>query len=193
MLEMNEGAEIFVDAMSEHTAAAQKEIIVFDEAFTLHHRTVFRAARSVVQDSGLAEDVTQEVFLRLYNNLDSIKDQEMLRPWLIRVAINTARNTLRGNIRANTRDENYVKESADVQIYSVEDDFEEREATSEIRRALGKIREPLRSCLVLRQQGLSYREIAESLDISETSIGQYVARARKEFLRFYGKIGSDGK
>ena len=56
----------------------------------LHHRTVFRVARSVVQDSGLAEDVTQEIFLRLYNNLDSITDEEMLRPWLIRVAMNLA-------------------------------------------------------------------------------------------------------
>ena len=191
MLKMNEGAEIFVDAMSEHTAAAQKEKIVFDEAFTLHHRTVFRAARSVVQDAGLAEDVTQEVFLRLYNNIDSIADAEMLRPWLIRVAINVARNTIRGNIRANTREENYVKESAEVSIYSVESDFEQRESTSEINRALNKIKEPLRSCLILKQQGLSYREIAESLSLNETSIGQYVARARKEFVRFYGKIGRE--
>jgi RNA polymerase sigma-70 factor, ECF subfamily len=191
MLKMNEGAEIFVDAMSEHTAAAQKEKIVFDEAFTLHHRTVFRAARSVVQDAGLAEDVTQEVFLRLYNNIDSIADAEMLRPWLIRVAINVARNTIRGNIRANTRDENYVKEAAEVSIYSVESDFEQRESTSEINRALNKIKEPLRSCLILKQQGLSYREIAESLSLNETSIGQYVARARKEFVRFYGKIGRE--
>jgi RNA polymerase sigma-70 factor, ECF subfamily len=191
MLKMNESAEIFVDVMSEHTAAAQKEKIVFDEAFTLHHRTVFRAARSVVQDAGLAEDVTQEVFLRLYNHLDSIHDLEMLRPWLIRVAINVARNTIRGNIRANTREENYVKESAEVMVYSVESDFEERESTNEINRALNKIREPLRSCLILKQQGLSYREIAESLSLTETSIGQYVARARKEFLRFYGKLGSD--
>lgn len=134
MLKMNEGAEIFVDVMSEQTAAqAQKEKIVFDEAFTLHHRTVFRAARSVVQDSGLAEDVTQEVFLRLYNNMDSIADLEMLRPWLIRVAINVARNTIRTNIRANTRDENYVKESAEVSVYSVESDFEQKESTSEIK------------------------------------------------------------
>ena len=191
MLKMNEGAEIFVDAMSEHTAAAQKEKIVFDEAFTLHHRTVFRAARSVVQDAGLAEDVTQEVFLRLYNNIDSIADAEMLRPWLIRVAINVARNTIRGNIRANTREENYVKESAEVSIYSVESDYEQRESTSEINRALNKIKEPLRSCLILKQQGLSYREIAESLSLNETSIGQYVARARKEFVRFYGKIGRE--
>ncbi len=191
MLKMNEGAEIFVDVMSEQATVAQKEKIVFDEAFTLHHRTVFRAARSVVQDSGLAEDVTQEVFLRLYNNLDSIADAEMLRPWLIRVAINVARNTVRGNIRANTRDENYVKETAEVSIYSVESDYEQRESTSEIQRALNKIKEPLRSCLILKQQGLSYREIAESLSLNETSIGQFVARARKEFVRFYGKIGRD--
>jgi RNA polymerase sigma-70 factor (ECF subfamily) len=189
---MNEGAEIFVDVMSEQTAAAaQKEKIVFDEAFTLHHRTVFRAARSVVQDAGLAEDVTQEVFLRLYNNMDSINDLEMLRPWLIRVAINVARNTIRGNIRANTRDENYVKETAEVSVYSVETDYEQRESTSEIQRALNKIKEPLRSCLILKQQGLSYKEIAESLSLNETSIGQFVARARKEFVRFYGKIGRD--
>jgi len=192
MLKMNEGAEIFVDVMSEQTAAqAQKEKIVFDEAFTLHHRTVFRAARSVVQDNGLAEDVTQEVFLRLYNNMDSIADLEMLRPWLIRVAINVARNTIRTNIRANTRDENYVKESAEVSVYSVESDFEQKESTSEINRALNKIKEPLRSCLILKQQGLSYKEIAESLSLNETSIGQYVARARKEFVRFYGKIGRE--
>jgi RNA polymerase sigma-70 factor (ECF subfamily) len=192
MLKMNEGAEIFVDAMSDKAAtAARKEKIVFDEAFTLHHRTVFRAARSVVQDAGLAEDVTQEVFLRLYNNIDSISDAEMLRPWLIRVAINVARNTIRGNIRANTRDENYVKESEEGSIYSVESDFEQRESTSEINRALNKIKEPLRSCLILKQQGLSYKEIAESLSLNETSIGQYVARARKEFVRFYGKIGRE--
>jgi RNA polymerase sigma factor (sigma-70 family) len=192
MLKMNESAEIFVDAMSEQTAAAAgKEKIGFDEAFTLHHRTVFRAARSVVQDAGLAEDVTQEVFMRLYKNIDSIADAEMLRPWLIRVALNVARNTLRSKFRANTRDENYVKESAEVSIYSVETDYEQKESTSEIHRALNKIKEPLRSCLVLKQQGLSYKEIAESLSLNEASIGQFVARARKEFVRFYGKIGRE--
>lgn len=192
MLKMNEGAEIFVEAMSERAAtAAEKEKIGFDEAFTLHHRTVFRAARSVVHDSGLAEDVTQEVFLRLYKNIDGIDNLEMLRPWLIRVAINVARNTLRGNIRANTRDENYVKETVEEAVFSVESEFEQRESTGEINRALNKIKEPLRSCLILKQQGLSYREIAESLSLNEASIGQFVARARKEFVRYYGKIGRE--
>ena len=189
---MSEGAEIFVDVMSEQTATATaKETIGFDEAFTLHHRTVFRTARSVVQDSGLAEDVTQEVFLRLYNNLDSISDAEMLRPWLIRVAINVARNTLRTKYRANTRDENYVKEYEENCVFSIETSYEQREQLTEVNRALSKIKEPLRSCLILKQQGLSYKEIAESLSLNETSIGTFVARARKEFVRFYGKIGRE--
>jgi RNA polymerase sigma-70 factor (ECF subfamily) len=187
---MNEGTETIVDIMSDQRAtAAAKVKIEFDEAFSLHHRTVFRTARSVVRDPGLAEDVTQEVFLRLYKNMDSILDEEMLRPWLIRVALNVAKNTVRGNIRANTREENYVKESGDEGIFSIENQYEEQAEINEIHRALGRIKEPLRSCLILKQQGLSYKEIAGSLSLNESSIGTYVARARQEFARFYGKIG----
>ena len=187
---MSKSTEIFVDSMSEQTAAAAaKESIGFEEAFTLHHRTVFRAARSVVQDPGLAEDVTQEVFIRLYKHIDTLPNLEMLRPWLIRVALNVAKNTLRGNIRANTRDENYVKETVGNSIYSVESEYEQKSEVSDINRALNKVKEPLRSCLVLKQQGLSYREIAESLSLNESIIGTYVARARAEFMRFYGKVG----
>jgi RNA polymerase sigma factor (sigma-70 family) len=192
MLKMSESTEILMDSMSEQTAAASvKETIEFDEAFSLHHRTVFRAARSVVQDCGLAEDVTQEVFIRLYKNMHTIADTDMLRPWLIRVALNLAKNTVRGNIRANTRDDNYVKETVENSVFSVETEFEQQSEANEINRALNKIKEPLRSCLVLKQQGLSYREIAESLSLNETSIGTYVARARAEFMRFYGKVGRD--
>ena len=115
----------------------------------------------------------------------------MLRPWLIRVAINLARNTIRCAIRANTRDENYVKNTGASNVSSIEIDYEEHEGVNEIYRALSKIKEPLKSCLLLKQQGLSYREIAGSLDLNEASIGTFIARARAEFTRFYGKIGKD--
>lgn len=188
MLRMSESYEILVDIMSEQTAAAAaKDRIEFEEAFALHHRTVFRAARSVVRDPAIAEDVTQETFIKLYKHLDSITDEEMLRPWLIRVAINLARNTVRGTIRANTRDDKYVKEAGDLFTPSIEADYEESSGVTEIYRALARVKEPLRSCLVLKQQGLSYREIANSLDLNESSIGTFVARARQEFAKFYGE------
>lgn len=191
MLKMRDSSEILVDLMSEQTAAAATETIVFEEAFSLHHRTVFRAARSIVRDAGLAEDVTQEVFIKLYKHKDDLPDAEMLRPWLIRVALNLAKNVVRGNIRANTRDENYVKETVENGVISVESEYEQQAELTDVNRALSKVKEPLRSCLVLKQQGLTYREIAESLELNETSIGTYVARARAEFMRFYGKVGKE--
>jgi RNA polymerase sigma factor (sigma-70 family) len=192
MLKMNENTDILVDIMSEQTAtAAAKGKIEFEEAFTLHHRTVFRAARSVVHDPGIAEDVTQETFLKLYHHQESITSEEMLRPWLIRVAINVAKNTIRGQMRANTRDENYVKDKGETYEQSVEIDYEEYAGVNEIYRALNQIKEPLRSCLMLKQQGLSYKEIAGSLDLNEASIGTFIARARAEFAKLYGRGGKE--
>ncbi|HYO92265.1 MAG TPA: sigma factor-like helix-turn-helix DNA-binding protein, partial [Pyrinomonadaceae bacterium] len=68
-------------------------------------------------------------------------------------------------------------------------DFERRAQIEEARRALEKIKEPMRSCLLLKQQGLSYREIAETLSLNEANVGSLIARGRKEFVRVYGKIG----
>ena len=53
------------------------------------------------------------------------------------------------------------------------------------------MKETLRSCLILKQQGLSYKEIAASLDLNESSIGTFVARARQEFAKYYGKAGKE--
>ena len=187
---MSEVVKTFVDVVSERTETVTEEII-FDEAFTLHHRTVFRAACAVVRDAGLAEDITQETFLKLYDNLDSIKNEEMLKPWLIRVAMNLAKNTIRGNSRANAREEKYVKENREHDEFTAEKRLVQKETVTEVQTALDKVKEPLRSCLILKQQGLSYKQIAESLELNETSIGTFIARGKKEFIRFYGKIGGE--
>jgi RNA polymerase sigma-70 factor (ECF subfamily) len=185
---MNGQARAYIDSMPNEIATAANPLS-FDEAFTLHHRAVFRTARAVVRDSGLAEDVTQEVFLRLYRNIDSTPGEELLRAWLLRVTVNVARNTLRGQSRSIARDSEYQKETTDGWFAAPEEDYEHRVALEEARRALDKIKEPMRSCLLLKQQGLSYREIATTLSLKETNVGSLIARGRKEFARVYGKIG----
>ena len=188
---MNGQARALIDSMSNDIGTEAVGPLSFDEAFTLHHRAVFRTARAVVRDSALAEDVTQEVFLRLYRNLNATPGEELLRAWLLRVTLNVARNTLRGQSRSMVRDNEYHKSTFETGIFAdaPEEDYERRMAIEEARRALDKIKEPMRSCLLLKQQGLSYREIATSLSLKETNIGSLVARGRKEFARVYGKIG----
>lgn len=164
----------------------------FDEVFMLHHRAVFRTARSIVRDPALAEDVTQEVFLRFYRHIDSTPGDDLLRPWLLRVTLNVARNTVRGQNRSLARDNEYQKTNGETNTWfdsAPEENYERRMAIEEARRALDKIKEPMRSCLLLKEQGLSYKEIASTLSLKETNIGSLVARGRKEFARVYGKIG----
>ena len=191
---MNGQARALIESMPNELGTEAVSPLSFDEAFTLHHRAVFRTARAVVRDSALAEDVTQEVFLRLYRNLDSTPGEELLRAWLLRVTLNVARNTIRGNTRSMVRDNEYHKESVETGFYvdAPEEDYERKIAIEEARRALDKIKEPMRSCLLLKQQGLSYKEIATTLSIKETNVGSLVARGRKEFARVYGKIGGRG-
>lgn len=161
----------------------------FDEAFTLHHRAVFSTARAVVRDSALAEEITQEVFLKLYRHLDSAPHADLLRAWLLRVTLNEARNTIRSRNRALARDTDYQRtKSQDLAPQFEHESCQQLEAAT---RALDKIKEPMRSCLLLRHQGLSYREIAQTLSLRENCIGSLIARGRQEFARTCGKIGKN--
>src|SRR6195256_7039791 len=107
---MSGQARALIDSMPDQIVTAATPLS-FDEAFTLHHRAVFRTARAVLRDAALAEDVTQEVFLRLYRNLTSTPGDELLRPWLLRVTLNVARNTIRGQSRSMARDTVYPQET----------------------------------------------------------------------------------
>src|SRR5215208_6341307 len=184
-------AEALINSVPETVSAAAAGAPSFDEAFTLHHRAVFRAAYAVVRDAGLAEDVTQEVFLKLYQHLPSLRDGEHVRPWLLRVAANTALNTIRSRSRTGAREEEFVSSAVlgGAEPVGIEADYDRRTEIEEARRALGQVKEPMRSCLLLKQQGLSYREIAQTLSINEANVGSLIARGRKEFTRFFGKIG----
>jgi len=161
--------------------------IGFDEAFTLHHRVVFATACSVLRDAALAEEITQEVFLKLYRHLETAPTGELLRPWLLRVTLNEARNAIRTRNRSLARDTVYEKSRQETAAHFEPESSQQLEAA---RQALDKIKEPMRSCLLLRHQGLSYREIAHTLSVKENYVGSLVARARKEFARTYGKRGA---
>ena len=175
------------DAAAERGAAARLD---FEQAFAAHHRLVYRYAAALTRDAGLAEDVVQEVFVKLYQNLDAAQRDGLLRAWLLRVTANIGRNILRGRSRAQIRDESFAQHRSQVTKDGAPDESLLRRADiDEARRALSKLKEPLRSCLLLRNEGLSYKEIAATLDINETSVGATLARARREFARVFGKVG----
>ncbi|HEX8068626.1 MAG TPA: sigma-70 family RNA polymerase sigma factor [Pyrinomonadaceae bacterium] len=172
-------------------AAPASPALGFDEAFTLHHRAVYHTAYALLRDAGLAEDVAQETFLRLYRQGEAAPQGEHLRPWLLRVTINLAHNTNRARTRTGAREAEFFKQAGGEGALApaIDADYERRNEIEAARAALAKIDEPMRSCLLLKQQGLSYREIAAALQVNENYVGSLIARGRKEFVRVYGKIG----
>ncbi|MEW6734170.1 MAG: sigma-70 family RNA polymerase sigma factor [Acidobacteriota bacterium] len=164
--------------------------LCFDEAFAAYHGIVYRYAYALMRDRGLAEDIVQEVFIRLHQNLEAAQREGMLRAWLLSVAANAARNLLRTRSRAMVRDEEFVESTKQTTEITLPDEVLLRQTEiAEARQTLNKIKEPMRSCLLLKHEGLSYREIAEVLGIKESNVGSLIARGRREFIRLHGKIG----
>jgi RNA polymerase sigma-70 factor, ECF subfamily len=188
---MMNGLEItLTDSEVCSTGAEQPAVqLCFDEAFEMHHRMVYRYAYALMRDRGLAEDLVQEVFIRLHRNLETAQRNGMLRAWLLRVTANAARNMMRTRIRATTRDEEFVASGAQArEIMQPEDELLRQTEIADARRTLNKIKEPMRSCLLLKHEGLTYREIAAALSIKESNVGSLIARGRREFIRLHGKI-----
>ena len=117
--------------------------------------------------------------------------QYMSPHYVEELARHPERLKLGGQTRSMTRDNEYHRNSARAGWFAPapDEDYSRNVEIEQTRRALDKLKEPMRSCLLLRHQGLSYREIADTLSVKETNVGSLVARGRKEFARVYGKIG----
>lgn len=131
-----------------------------------------------------ADDLTQHVFLTMFHKLDQFNGQSKLETWLYRLATNEALQHLRRNKRRSTAP--LVSEPAT-------DDPDEIGATEEaqlLETAMTRLEPELRAILLLKeQQGLSYREIAETVGIPEGTVGSRLNRARKELRDKLTKLG----
>src|SRR5262245_23536342 len=130
--------------------SVRKKISSLDEIFNLHHRSVYRIAYSVMRDSGLAEDITQEVFVRLYRNFDLFEGDEVLRPWLLRQAWVVSRNKLQGLNQSQERDDTSAKSTFDS-LFPPNSDEEHlrRVAIEKARQALDTLPKAMKNALLL--------------------------------------------
>ena len=115
-----------------------------------------------------AEDITQEVFIRLYNNIKKIKNEEHIKAWLIRVTINLSIDYNRNYWNKNTTslDENYKY-------------FDEE--TKDVFNELKKLTPEYRNIIYLYYyKEYKISEISEILSMNQNTVSSYLNRARKE-------------
>jgi RNA polymerase sigma-70 factor (ECF subfamily) len=136
----------------------------FSELVRLHAQGVLSVIYRYCGDSQIAEDSAQETFIQAWLHLASFRPQASLRNWLYRIAINTATDMLRKEKRIlpGAMEDFHL---ADPQP-GPEGLFLQEERTALVQKAILSLPDASRAVLVLKEyEGLSYREIADALDI----------------------------
>jgi RNA polymerase sigma-70 factor (ECF subfamily) len=149
----------------------------------------------MVRDRELAEDLTQDTFVKVLSHLDRYRSDFKFSSWLFKIANNVAIDHLRrrqldtvsidGSPHAMTADavESSRFDVADTSETAL-DEMEAKELGSAIERAIGLLRPEYRSCILLRHvEGRSYEEIASTLDLPLGTVKTYIHRARHELRR----------
>ncbi|MCL7927250.1 MAG: sigma-70 family RNA polymerase sigma factor [marine benthic group bacterium] len=155
-------------------------------------RPVFSLIYRMVRDRELAEDLSQDVFVRTFNNLDRYDRSYKFSSWLFKIAYNLTVDHLRrrelptisvhGAPDAVTPDR---QEATSVTLESDEEAPDDRlvakELAGELEEAISALREDYRTAILLRHvEGRSYEEIAEIMEIPLGTVKTYIFRARRE-------------
>jgi len=153
-----------------------------ERAFTLIVRTyetpVYNYVLRLVNDRALAEDLTQEVFLRVFQGLPKFSLRSKFTTWMFQVT----KNRVLDELRASERRPRLTVALEDIPPLEVVDaPFERVEAVDAVWRSVRELNVDLKMALLLRDVvGLSYTEIADSLEITLATVKWRIYKAREE-------------
>jgi RNA polymerase sigma-70 factor, ECF subfamily len=164
----------------------------YRELVRRYERPVFSLVYRMVRDRELAEDLSQETFVKALNAIESYRPEFKFSSWIFKIANNAAIDHLRrreldtlsldGSPHAETPEaiEATALQIGDRQETALEE-VEARELGGEIETAISRLRPEYRSCIVLRHvEGRAYEEIAEILGLPLGTVKTYIHRARNE-------------
>jgi RNA polymerase sigma-70 factor, ECF subfamily len=164
----------------------------YRELIRRYERPIFALLFRMVRDRELAEDLSQETFVKALNAIESYRPEFKFSSWIFKIANNAAIDHLRrreldtlsldGSPHAETPE---AMQATALQIGARQesplDTVEAKELGGAIELAIGRLRPEYRSCILLRHvEGRAYEEIAEMLDLPLGTVKTYIHRARNE-------------
>lgn len=164
-------ATIVLDAPVATTASGHADPDEVVRLFRAHGGDLYRLARVMVRSLEEAEDVVQDAFVRLMAHLARDASRANLKAWLFTVTANLCRDRLRRRWRW------LPWLPAHEHLLRAEPDLDARDPHEVFVATLRRLAPRDRLLLMLKAQGLSYREIASAAAIREASVGRLLARA----------------
>lgn len=164
------------------------DIDAFDRLFYKYRDKIYRTTFRMINNQEDALDLTQEIFLKAYKNINKYNFKSQFSTWLYKLAINVCIDELRKRKKSNevltdaTLDDRKSGNTPEDIVLS-----EEQESL--IWKALDSLREKERSVIVLREmEGLSYEEIAKILKCSMGRVKSRIHESREKMRKALEKI-----
>jgi RNA polymerase sigma-70 factor, ECF subfamily len=158
----------------------------FNALVATHYKAAYVVAFAQLRSRDLAEDATQEAFLRAYLSLEQLKDTQRFAAWVCRIARNIAIDWQRSPANARQRTisadlEREVSQMPDAKASNARDAALAAESRRQLDAVMEKLSPETREVLLLHHaEGLSYREIGDRLNIHPTTVRYRLGRAVTE-------------
>jgi len=172
----------------------QGEISAFEELITGYEKRVFNIVYRIIGNYDEAQDISQEIFLKVFKSIKSFKEKSSFYTWLYSIAVNECRDLIRKkkkvviysiDVPIETNNDEITREIID-DCESIEDKIERKELRGCIEAALKTVSYDHQVMIILRDvQGMSYEEIGQILKCPPGTVKSRINRARnalKEIL-----------
>lgn len=161
----------------------------FEALFLRHYDRIYHVLYRLLGHRGDAEDVAQQVFLKLYHSPRYVRlrgNETNVAGWLYRVAVNSGYNMLRSRQRRQQRQQSWGwLRPFDRPATDPAEIVESNEQQRRVRQVLAQMKPRQAKLLTLRHSGLSYQELAVTLNLAPGSIGSLLTRAERAFAQRY--------
>lgn len=155
----------------------------FEEIYQANKDKIYRLCRGFTADSEDTKDLFQEVLIRVWNSLDSFREESKISTWVYRVATNTALTYVKQKSRRQ-------KKFTDTPLEQLEKPEVNQEADKEAQiqhlyEAIAQLQEIDRIIISLLLEGCSYKDIAEITGLETNHIGVKINRIKKHLKKRY--------
>lgn len=169
----------------------------FDLIVLKYQRRIMRLLARMISDPAEVEDVAQETFIKAYRALPQFRGDSNFYTWLYRIAINSARNWQVANGRRPLLLNEYQNEDGETfsaldtltDINTPESELVSRQVASAVKTAINELAPELRTAILLREiEGLSYEDIAQTMDCPIGTVRSRIFRAREAIAEKLRKV-----
>lgn len=150
--------------------------------FYRYQRPVYNAAYRLLGNGEDAKDVTQVVFMKVFEHLADYDDRYRFFSWIYRIAVNESLNRLRGSGR-EVQDENRMDSAPASETTDPEYQLAQSERDGQVQRAIMELNADDRLVIILKHfQEFSYHDIGEILEIPEKTVKSRLYSARQRLM-----------